>query len=320
MKTIPKLGIAVFVIALAFSCKQGEAPAEEAAATEEYATGKSVATDEIAPSKIADSVSTIISSNAAVANKDPKQKFVRTAGIKFRVKNVAQSTYAIENTVNKFGGIVIHTNLQSRIDEKTSTKISQDSTLETTKYTVENNITMRVPNTQLDTVMKSLANEIDYLDFRVIKADDVALKLLSNQLAQNRTANHTKRLVNDVDVKGKKLIDINDVENNILDKQEQNDNAAIENLSLQDKIRYSTVTLALYQKESVKQEVVAMVKTAGDYDHFGLEIIDGLKTGWYILEHIIAFFVQLWSLILLALIGIFVFRKYLRKQKTAINN
>lgn len=306
MKTIPKLGVAVFVIALAFSCKQA-GTTDEAVATEESA----------AESKITDSVSTIISSNAAVANKDPKRKFVRTADIKFKVKNVAQSTYAIENTVNKFGGIVIHTNLQSHIDEKTSTKISQDSTLETTKYTVENNLTLRVPNTQLDTVMKSLAKEVDYLDFRVIKADDVALKLLSNQLAQNRTANHTKRLENDVDAKGKKLVDINEVENNILDKQEQTDNAAIENLSLQDKVRYSTVTLALYQKESVKQEVVAIVKTAGDYDHFGLEIVDGLKTGWYILERIIAFFVQLWSLILLALIGIFIFRRYLKKQKPA---
>ncbi|HMI06207.1 MAG TPA: DUF4349 domain-containing protein [Flavobacterium sp.] len=306
MKTIPKAGLAVFVIALAFSCKQAQTPQEESVATEEVAA-ESKAT-------ASDSVSTIISSNAAVADKDPKRKFVRTADIKFKVKNVAKSTYAIENTVTKFGGIVTNTNLQSHIDGKHSTIVSQDSTLETTKYTVENNITIRIPNTRLDTVIKTIRCEVDFLDYRVIKADDVALKMLSNQLAQSRTTNHTKRLENDIDRKGKKLIDINDAENNILDKQEQKDNAAIENLSLRDQVNFSTITLALYQNESVKQELVAIEKNPESYGNFGLEILDGLKTGWFILERIIAYVVQFWSLFLLAFLGIFIYRK-LRKQK-----
>jgi len=88
--------------------------------------------------------------------------------------------------------LVTYSNLQSTINDKISTKISQDSTLETTKYQVENTITLRVPQQNMDTVVKEIAKEIDYLDYRLIKADDVALRLLSNELLQKRSATSEK--------------------------------------------------------------------------------------------------------------------------------
>ena len=107
-----------------------------------------------------------ISSSAAVVDKNSTRKFIRTADVKFKVKNVAKSTYAIEDATSKFGGFVTYTNLQSTINEEDKTKVSQDSTLVTTKYKVENNITIRVPNTKLDTVIKTIAKQIHFLDYR----------------------------------------------------------------------------------------------------------------------------------------------------------
>lgn len=48
----------------------------------------------------------MVSSNAAVEPKNSNRKFVRTADINFKVKNAAQSTYAIENIIAKHGGFV----------------------------------------------------------------------------------------------------------------------------------------------------------------------------------------------------------------------
>ena len=110
------------------------------------------------------------------------------------MKNVAKSTYAIENIVAKNGGFVTFTDLKSNINEKSETKISQDSSLETTRFTVDNTITLRVPNTQLDTVLKSMVKEVVFLDNRLIKADDVALQLLSNKMAQKRLASAESRI------------------------------------------------------------------------------------------------------------------------------
>ena len=303
MKTTFVFGVAAFFAVLVISCKQGELSQEEAVLSEKTSADESM--------------KNVLSSNAAVQNPDDKRKFVRTADIKFKVRNVAQSTYKIENAVGKFGGIVTNTDLQSQIEDRSQMKVSADSTLQTTKYSVRNNITLRIPNIKLDTVIKSIAKEIDYLDFRVIKADDVSLQLLAADLSQQRFSAHTKRLQNDIDQKGKKLNDISNAENEVLNKKEQSDNARIQNLSMQDQIKYSTITLAIYQNETIKSELVAIEKNNKAYGNFGLEIMDGLKTGWYILASIVAFVVQLWSLVLLALLGIFIYKKFLRNAKPA---
>jgi len=298
MKTIAKLSLASLVIlVLLFSCKKSDSAVGEESA--DYAAA-------------ADSTS-VVSSSAAVEKKDSKQKFIRTADLKFKVRNVAKSTYAIENAVQKFGGFVTYTNLQSTIQNQIKTKISQDSTLETTKYTVENNITIRVPNTQLDTAIKTIARQIDFLDFRVIKADDVSLKLLANQLTQKRSAASEKRVEKAIDTKGKKINDIIDAEKTLANQKEANDTSVIDNLSMQDQINFSTITLQLYQNETIKQEITAGEKDSHEYKpHLGIQIIDSLKNGWYILEAIFVFLLNLWPLILITIGGIILYKKYKR--------
>jgi hypothetical protein len=297
MKTIAQVGLTTLVlIALLFSCKKADYAAEEPS---DYKN----ATD-----------STAVSSSAAVEKKDSKQKFIRTADIKFKVKNVVKSTYAIENAVAKFGGFVTYTNLQSNVHDQIKTKISQDSTLETTKFSVENNITIRVPNTQLDTVIKSIAKQIDFLDFRVIKADDVSLKLLANQLSQKRSSANEKRVEKAIDTKGKKINDIMEAENTLASQKEANDTKTIDQLSMQDQINFSTITLQLYQNETIKQEITAGEKDSTYYKpNLGIQIFDALKNGWYILQGILVFLLNLWPFILICGGGFLLYKKYGKK-------
>ncbi len=256
-----------------------------------------------------------ISSSAAAEKEGDTRKFIRTADLKFKVKNVTQSTYAIENITNKFDGFVTYTNLQSNIIDKFETKISQDSTLETTRYNVENNITIRVPNKRLDTVIKCIAKQIDFLDYRVIKADDVSLKMLSNQLSQKRSATNEKRVEKAIDTKGKKINDIMEAENNLASQKEQNDNAKLENLSIEDQVNFSTLTIQIYQRESVKQEMNAGTK---DYNYYkpnlGIRILDSVKTGWYTLQDVIVFIIEIWWLLFIVIGGFFLYKKYLKKS------
>jgi hypothetical protein len=283
------------VITLLISCKKSDA-SEEASA------------DAVATS--ADS----ISSSAAVEKEGSTRKFIRTADLKFKVKNVTQSTYTIENITNKFDGFVTYTNLQSNIIDKFETKVSQDSTLETTRYNVENNITIRVPNKRLDTVIKSIAKQIDFLDYRIIKADDVSLKMLSNQLSQKRSNNNEKRIEKAIDTKGKKINDIMDAETNLANQKEQKDTAKLENLSIQDQVNFSTLTILIYQHESIKQEMNANTK---DYNYYkpniGIRILDSLKTGWYVLQDIIVFLFQIWWLLFISIGGFLLYKKYFKK-------
>lgn len=285
----------LLLIILAISCKKADALEETASDTTTSSSGST----------------NILSSAAAVEPKNSDRKFVRTADIKFKVKNVPNSTSIIENATTKFGGFVTYTNLQSTISEKNEVKISQDSTLEITKYTVENNITIRVPNTQMDTVIKTIAKQIDFLEYRVIKADDVSLQLLSNQLKEKREANQEKRLTKAIDSKGKKLNEVVQAENDLNQKAEQKDNNKLENISLADQVNFSTLTLQIYQRETIKKEMIANEKQYRQ--DFGSKIIDGLKNGWYLIEGIIAVIAQLWSIILIGILGYFVYKKYFQK-------
>nr|WP_294778422.1 DUF4349 domain-containing protein [uncultured Flavobacterium sp.] len=297
MKHLSKLSLALLLLGIAFACKQ----AESVEATADISVTDSTAV-------------TTTSSNAAVENKASNRKFVRTADLKFKVKNVAKSTYAIENIVSKHGGFVTFTDLKSTVNEHDETQVSQDSILETTKYTVDNTITLRVPNTQLDTVLTSLAKEVDFLDSRLIKADDVALQLLSNKLAQKRLTKSQQRLEKGIDAKGKKINDITNAEDKVLNRETESDEQIIKNLSLEDQVNFSTVTLYLYQRETVKKELVFNEKNSNAYrPHIGLQIWDSLKTGWFMLEGIVAFVTQLWALFLIAGLVYIGYKRFVKK-------
>lgn len=297
MQTISKLGLITLSAAiLFFSCKQRESAAEESASN---AATKSMSSP----------------SQASPQNTLPERKFIRTADLKFKVKNVEKATNAIEKATSNVGGFVTQTNLQSTVLERIETKISQDSLLETTKYAVENNLTIRVPNAKLDTVISVISRQIDFLDFRVIKADDVSIQLLSNQLAQNRSIKKEKRLEKAIDTKGTKLKSIIDAEDKLGDQVEQNDAKKIENLSLEDQVNFSTLSIQIYQRDSFRQELVPNEKSKNAYrPALWIEIKDAFLSGWYLIESILTFLMQLWSIILLLFIGWLLYKKDFKKQ------
>ena len=298
MNAIPKISCAVLLLAMAYSCKKAEESAVDA-------KSESV---EISADNAA------ISSSAAKVKQGDSRKVIREAVLKMKVKDVTKSTYVIENVVDKFGGFVTYTDLKSVINNQDETRVSQDSVLETTKYTVENDMVIRVPNVRLDTVLQSLRKEIDFLDSRKITQDDVSLQLLANKMAQNRSTNTENRIVKAIDNKGKKLNQIIDGEEILANKKVENDNKTLENLSLNDKINFSTINISLYQREIVKNQLYASEKNINKYrPNLGFQILDSLKSGWFLLEEIIAFIAQLWSLILIGFLGWFGYKKLLKK-------
>jgi len=261
---------------------------------------------------------TYISSSAALENpNDTARKMIRTADIKFKVKDVIKATYNIENIVVRQGGFVENTNLTSQINSINEKRVKSDSTLVTTYYSVVNTLVLRVPNTKLDTTLKEIAQLVDFMDYRVINAKDVTLDLLSKRLEQSRLARYDSRMKNAIADKGRRLNDVADAENNLLYKQEQADEAKLANLKIIDKIKYSTINLSLYQNQSIKYETVAREKEVKEYSKpFGTRFVDAMKFGWTIITEIFLFLLNLWAIILIAVLGLFGWKyfKFLRKK------
>ena len=297
---LQKLFYVVLLSASIFSCKQNR--------NEEEAVSET--------SELSEKEAKMASSSAAVVDPKSDRKFIRTADLRFKVKNVAQSTYSIENTVAKFGGFVTSTELRSNILNTSTTKINNDSLLETTRFYVENTMIVRVPNTMLDTTLKTIARQINYLDYRIIKADDVSLQMLSNQLSQKRNSANQQRVQEAIQNRGKKLGETLDAEDRLHNSQTDSDDARLSNLSMKDKVNFSTLSLQLYQREEIKSEKVANPDNEQFRTSLGVRLLDGLKTGWHILEEIIVFVANLWAFILIGFGIWFLYKKFKSKPKT----
>jgi len=321
-----------FLSALLFSCKQKpsepsfnevstseevvSAPSDEASATSDEVAESAGNMDAAEDKKVSEAATgKMASSSAAVVDKNSNRKFIRTADLKFKVTDVATSTYAIENTVTKIGGFVASTELKSTIINTSSAQVSNDSIVETTRFVVENNMVIRIPNILLDSTIKVIAKQIDFLDYRIIKADDVSLQLLSNQLSQRRNQLNQTRVEDAIRNRGRKLGETLDAEDRLYNSQTQSDEAKLSTLSMKDQINFSTIALAFYQKESIKTDKLANSNNEKYRTGFGVQLIDGLKSGWYILEAIIVFLVNIWTLIVLAVILWFVWKKF-KKTKS----
>ncbi|MBO0929860.1 DUF4349 domain-containing protein [Fibrella aquatilis] len=239
----------------------------------------------------------------------PARQFVRTADVKFRVDNVAKATSRIETITTQQGGFVTFTKLDSQIDDKETVAISADSLLETTRYTVSNTMTLRVPNTRLDTTLQAITALGNYLDIREIKSDDVALQRLAADQARRRIAAHDARLRRAIDGRGRKLGETTAAEESRLNGQRESDEAQINDLSLADQIQYSTVTLNLYQRQSTLRAMLPNTTDVREYQPgFFAQAADALATGADVLAGFVLFLLKSWGIILFGLL-VFVLAK-----------
>ena len=300
------------------SCNQSHSDYQEKTATTEQAPAMKNTTEpngivvEIGETENETKFKSALSSSAAVVNKkDSTHQFVRTADLKFKVNNVIEATYAIERIITQQNGFVTYTNLHSTVDEVFETPIGSDSLLVTTKFNIVNSMVIRVPNMHLDTALKSMANLVEFMDYRIIKADDVALQLMTNRLSNLRNSNSADRLTQAVAQQRGKLNDVNTIEESIYERESAADAARIENLALRDKINYSTINIELYQHAGLKRNVVVNDKNMGKYEpSLAVKLLHSLKFGWHILETVLLFFAKFWPLGIVAFVAYLLVKKF----------
>lgn len=236
-----------------------------------------------------------INSNAANTENDGNRKFIRTANIHFRAIDVRKSTYRIEDIIHNEGGFVTYTKLTSNISRVTNTPISEDSTLESTYYVVVNQMTIRVADEKLDTTLKQIAPEVDFLDSRVITANDVTLQMYKNKKTIEKK--FSKPLYDDG-----------------IYPDNTKESASLDNMYLQDQVDYSTIELTIYQRETIRRTMLANEKNIDTYQvGFFSQLKDSFSTGIKYLKLIILFTVKLWWLILVICAGVFIARRLIKK-------
>lgn len=254
----------------------------------------------------------------ASETKLPARQFVRSADVKCRVDDVVEATHRIEAITAQHGGFVTYTKLDSQQDGTETVAISADSLLETTRYTVSNTITLRVPNARLDTTLRAITELANHLDFREIKADDVALQRLAAAQARQRNRAYDQRLRTAIDRQGRRLGDINDTEENRLNHQQQTDEARINDLTLADQLQFSSITLNVYQRQTIQRTVLPSLTNVQAYEPgFLTKAADALAAGAHVLENFVLLLLEGWGVILFCFGAYILFRYVSGRLKRA---
>lgn len=289
-------------------------PTEENSPAAESETKKDVDNDKVTTQNsvvsFADASGSTFSSSAAKEPNDPNKKFVRTADLKFRVKEVVKSTQQIEDITSKFGGYVAYTNLESQQVGSSIEPYGEDSLIEVSKYQLKNEMVLRVPNTRLDSLLRAIGTLVDHFDYRKIEAGDVTLQYEMNERSAKVDRRTGGRIEDAIDGKGRRLYDITDAEDLVRTSATSADAADIENLRLLNDVKYSKVTLSIYEKPNVMTSISVSDAVYQKYKpSFGARLVAALAHSWNFILEIFLFFMQIWFIPVIGLVVYLVYRK-----------
>ncbi len=328
MKPLPNLSgkfglpVAVFTLAvLAYGCSPSDTQfqkmmADSVANTEAAASESNQPA--LPPQKAIQSLSGFA---ARLSRLDSTHVFIREGNLQFRVKDVPDATYRIELLTEKLGGYVNNTQLSSSISSRNSVRISEDSVLETTRFTVTNTMRIRVPAVHLDSFVRALVPLVEYLDHRNLSCTDITIDLLAEQLAQKRNKKYAGNVQEIVDsAPARKVEEKADAQGNILSSESTADEALLNELRQKDKVEFSTLDISIYQPEFTQTELRPYVTVQPSWEpSAGTKILNSLSWGWKGFLEFLYIVVLLWPLWLLGIAALFV-AKQIKKRKITSEN
>lgn len=248
---------------------------------------------------------------ATLSDTTVTEKIVKTADMKFRVKDVQHTKETLGSILKAEGGTIAEFNTHSVVRQNDKVKYSADSLLELISYRVEGLVVAKIPSEKLDDFTNQVAKMAVFIDDQSLKQDDLSLNYLSNQLKNKNKVEAVTQLNNSVS--GKK---ISVAERSLALKDDLVDNK-VNNLLTDRNVKYSTITLNFYQDNTVKKMIVVNDNLSDYRPDFFKRFWLSFENGWSVFKEFILILANLWALILVAVAGYFVFRHYRRKKLIA---
>ncbi|MFD2284675.1 DUF4349 domain-containing protein [Pedobacter petrophilus] len=235
-------------------------------------------------------------------------KIIKTADMRFRVKDVQNTKEKLSETIKAQGGTIAEFAIESVIQETQKVKQSVDSLKEITAYRTEGYVVAKVPSEKLDNFTNTIAKMAVFVDNQSLKMDDQSIVYLSNKL---KAGNRVEAVDKINKLASKKS---SNVETSMIIKDDYVDKK-IQNQLIDSKVKYSTITLNFYQDNTIKTMIIANDDVSDYKPNFGNRLWMGIVNGWSIFKEIILILSNLW-LIILAGIGTFlIIRYFIRKNK-----
>lgn len=234
-------------------------------------------------------------------------KLVKTADMRFKVKNVQHAAEQISKLTEVCGGMVMHHNMQSNVISNQDILLGNDSLKKLTVYNTTADLVLKIPADVIEPFMDSLNHLGLFVENRKMDVEDRTLDYLSEKLkAKNRESSVSLR--SKMKMTTKVADSILALKDNVVDRK-------ISNLRTNEAARFTTLSLSLYQSNTVSKEIVASDDLSTYNSSVWIRIGLALSRGWFYFSEVLVGILHLWAFILVGLaiwLGISMYR---RKKK-----
>ena len=228
-------------------------------------------------------------------------KLVKTAGIRFKVKNVQQTEEHIGALATGINGMVMHHQMGATVERSLDVRISDDSVMRVTSFHTSADITVKIPSSKLEEFMNQVSHMCIYGNDRSMDITDKSFDYLSAQLklkSRTELVNQQKR----GKVIIKKTEDVLNLKDDMIDQQ-------IGNRQIDDAVKNSVVTLSFYQSNTINKEIIANDDPSAYNLPFFKRLGMAIENGWAVFVDVIIGVASLWAFII-AGIGVWLIFRY----------
>lgn len=226
---------------------------------------------------------------------DGKSELIKKAELKYQVVDLKKSRSEIDNAIRKYSAFI------------SSADLKYDNPI------LEEQLTIRVLNSAFEPLMQEIERQAHYINYRKINSEDVSKefvdlesRLRSKREMQQRYAEIVRSKVTTTEALLKAEYEIGKLHEEI--------EAVVSRINfLKDQVRYSTISLSLYQVMEQQAASIGVSKPLGS------EFINAFKNGWNGLTNLLVILTNVWPFLLLTLTGTIYWhrrRKSLLRAKT----
>ena len=242
-------------------------------------------------------------SSDSIAN----EKIVKTADMRFRVKDVQQTKETLSATLKKQGGAIAEFSINSIIQETDKVKQSTDSLKEITSYRTEGYLVAKIPSERLDEFTNTVARMAVFVDNQSMKMDDQSILYLANKLKAQNRVEAVERINQVAKKKSANVESALIIKDDFIDKK-------VENIQIDNRVKFSTITLNFYQDNTVRTMIVANDNLYDYRPGFGSRLWLNILNGWTIFKEMILALANVWMLVVLGIAIFFGVKQYRAKR------
>lgn len=203
------------------------------------------------------------------------RKMIWTGNVEVQVKNVDEATVGINNLCKKYNAFVSTMNLNN------------------TSYEISNDITIRVSSEHFASLMEDIKAQGDFLKNVSISSNDVTEQYIDVTSRLKTKKEVRERYIEILKNKTGRISEVLEAEEAIRKITEEIEAKEGQLRYLEDKIKYSTINVRLYEKITFREEPDIYEKSFGD------KVIQALKNGWNIVTTLVIVAINIWPLILI---------------------